>query len=109
MFGNSVTKHASRCCGVNRYLSKWHKVDGKLVENICPSCGQRDETTFHITRCGGEVFHASVDEIVDWMERNETDPLIALMFERYLRARGDKTLADVASDDLPLDHKVYVE
>ena len=83
------------------------------MKNVCPSCGQRDETTSHITRCRNEgcdeVFHASVDEIMDWMQRTETDPLIALMFERYLRARGEKTLADVTSGDLPLDHKVYVE
>ena len=43
------------------------------------------------------------------MKRNKTDPLVASMFEQYLRARADKTLADIASDDLPLDHKVYVE
>ena len=48
-------------------------------------------------------------EIFDWMKRTETDPLIASMIERYLRARGERTLADIASDDLPLDHKVYVE
>ena len=46
---------------------------------------------------------------MDWMQHTETDPLIASMLERYLHARGDKTLADIASDDLPLDHKVYVE
>ena len=69
MFGNFFTKHVSRCCGVNRYLSKWHRVEGKLVENVSPSCGQRDETTSHITCCcddaRDEVFHASVDKIVD--------------------------------------------
>ena len=47
MFQVFVTKQTSRFCGTNRQLSRYDP----SVLNKCPSCGQNDEPSGHITRC----------------------------------------------------------
>jgi predicted RNA-binding Zn-ribbon protein involved in translation (DUF1610 family) len=46
-FQDWTTRHISDFNGCNRYLS-CHK---QGVQNTCPSCGQDNEDTEHITRC----------------------------------------------------------
>ena len=87
MFRNFVTKQVSKFCGTNRQLSR---IDPS-VENICPSCGQQDESSRHITRCRerGRVamLQHSVDEIVAWMTTTPVSKALILMVRDYLLAQ----------------------
>ena len=46
-FHKFVTKQVSKFCGTNRQLSC---IDPS-VKNVCPSCGQNDESSKHKTCC----------------------------------------------------------
>ena len=48
MFRVFVTKHVSHSQGTNRQLLQDITQE---VDNICPCCGCKDESTGHITRC----------------------------------------------------------
>ena len=82
-------------CGTNRFLSK---IDPS-VKNICPSCGQPDESTSHITRCSdpGRIasLEAAIDDLSDWMDENDTDPILQHLIEEYLLGRGVLQMADI--------------
>ena len=94
-----VTKQVSHFCGTNRQLSK---ID-PTVENVCPSCGGRNETTSHITRCPEEgrtvMFRKSVAEIVDWLEQRKTDESLTKLIEQYLLGRGKRSMRSVVGAD----------
>jgi len=90
-----ISKHVSHFCGTNRFLSK---IDPS-VKNICPSCGQPDESTSHITRCSdpGRIasLEAAIDDLSDWMDENDTDPILQHLIEEYLLGRGVLQMADI--------------
>ena len=94
MFRVFVTKQTSKFCGTNRQLSR---IDS-TVENVCPSCGQPDESSKHITRCNDEgrvkMWTHSVQEIVGWVSRTTSDFLLTDMLREYLLAQGTKTLTE---------------
>eukprot|EP00956_Cyclotella_meneghiniana_P012180 scaffold17280_cov48-Cyclotella_meneghiniana.AAC.4 len=48
MFRVYVVKHVSHFQGTNRQLSR---DASPAVDNVCPCCGAKDESTGHITRC----------------------------------------------------------
>jgi hypothetical protein len=62
-FQDFVTKQVSKIGGTNRQLSR---IDS-TIENMCPSCGRRDESSKHITRCKDTgkkaMLKYSVDEL----------------------------------------------
>ena len=88
-----LTKHIAECCGTNKQMQYW---DPK-VNNVCPSCGQRDEPTTHITRCRDkgrrEMLRLSVEELVDWMTDCSDSDLVDIM-EEYLLAQDSKLMED---------------
>lgn len=77
-----VTKQVSHFCGTNRQLSRLKTG----VANVCPSCGHRDESTRHITRCRDEgrtaMFSKSTQEITSWLETQRTDPALVALFRQ---------------------------
>ena len=101
MFRTWVTKHVSHFCGTNRHLSR---IDDS-IDNVCPSCGRRDESTSHMTRCRSEgrtlLFRRSVSSIVEWLESVRTDPGLIYNFEEYLRARGRRTMKSIVGRKSP--------
>jgi len=71
------------------------------------------ETPAHITVCRDQersrLYKNSIDAIVTWMKSQETSPLLATLIEDYLRARGTKTMAEVAPPGLDADHRILVK
>ena len=51
MFRVYVTKHVSHFQGTNGQLSR---DESQEVDNVCPCCGMKNESTGHITRCKEE-------------------------------------------------------
>ena len=109
IYRNFVTKHVSGCSGINSHLAHWDDT----VQNFCPSCGNANESVFHITTCRNEgriqVFKESVDELVAWMRKNQTDPLLATLIQNYLRAHGGSSMFSVAPDFLPPLYRLLVK
>jgi len=83
-----ICKHVSHFCGTNRHLSH---IDSSVI-NVCPSCGQENESTSHITRCSDPDRIASLDLSVDalegWMDDNDTYPSLQNYVVQYLKSRG---------------------
>ena len=60
MFRVFITKRTSKFCGTNWQLSR----SGDLVKGNCPSCGEEDESSKHVTdvetsdggQCGAHRF-----------------------------------------------------
>ena len=79
-----LAKHVSGCCGVNAYLSHWDE----SVENVCNSCKGPNEDIYHITTCPNKdrtaFFQSCVDDVVKWMKKARSDPVIACLIESYL-------------------------
>ena len=94
MFCVFVTKQTSKFCGTNRQLSR---IDSSIA-NICPSCGQLDESTKHITRCRDEgctaMWTTCVTSLVNWMASTTGDLTLCNMVEAYLSGRGDIPMVD---------------
>ena len=109
MFRRWVTKHVSGFCGCNEHLS--HYTAG--LDNVCPACASPRETPAHITVCQdferSRLFTNSVDALVEWMKSHETSPLLAVLIEDYLRARGTRTMAEVAPPGLDAAHRILVK
>ena len=95
MFKTWITKHVSHFCGTNRHLSRLDP----SVQNICPSCGQPNESPSHITRCPdpGRVacLKTNVDRLCEWMDENETDPYLQEIIEKYLLGHGVLQMCDI--------------
>lgn len=83
-----VCKEVSHFAGTNRLLSAYDK----SVENKCPSCGEPNESTSHLTRCldpgRTAMFTESVLALVYWLEDTHMDEHLILGFLDYLQARG---------------------
>ena len=109
MFRKWITKHVCGFCGCNEHLS--HYTPGLI--NVCPACNTPHETTAHVTICTDsertKLYKDSVDALVDWMEKNDTAPLLSMMIENYLRARGSRSMADVAPPSLDVNYKIFVK
>jgi len=95
LFKSWIAKHVSHFCGTNRHLSR---LDSS-VKNICPSCGLPNESTSHITRCPDPgrlaCLKASVDDLCDWMDDNDTDPYLQEIIEKYLLGHGVLQMGDI--------------
>ena len=94
-FQDWTTRHISDFNGCNRYLSR-HK---QGVQNSCPSCGQANEDTEHITRCPDpnrtKLYKDDVNILSLWMTRHNTPADIAMAYRRYLLGRGAITMAEI--------------
>ena len=94
-YATFYTKHIVGFCGVMHHR---HNIDSS-IPNICPCCGHPDETTDHILLCPDEgrteLYRKSVQQLVDWMKREQTHPMITRMVQTYLRARKTKTMKEV--------------
>ena len=75
------------------------QVVADLMEPLIISCGARRT----------EIFLASVDEIVKWMYKSNTDPNVVKLVEDYLQQCGDFSMHMVASPFLPQKHHLLVE
>ena len=96
MFQVFVTKQTSKFCGTNRQLSR---ID-PTVQNVCPSCGQRDESSKHITRCADEgrveCWTRSVREIARWIGETTHNLYLSDMVQSYLLARDSACMVEFA-------------
>ena len=100
MFQVFVTKQTSRFCGTNRQLSRYDP----LVSNTCPSCGQNDEPSSHITRCPDpgrrQMWTHSVSEMSNWLARTVANIPFRYMITEYLQNQGSKQMME-CSQALP--------
>ena len=59
--------------------------------NVCNSCTQSNEDIYHITTYHEKdcttFFQACVDDVVKWMKRARTEPVLVGLIEFYLRNR----------------------
>jgi hypothetical protein len=101
MFRLFVTKQTSKFCGTNRQLSRYDP----SVKNVCPSCGQRDESSKHITRCQDEgrveMFRQSAEELLHWIDSTIYNPSFVCMLREYLMAQGRRKLTDCVAGYSP--------
>ena len=44
----------------------------------------------------------SVDELIEWLEEADTDPMLLYMIEEFLRGRGDVQVAPLFEDESPV-------
>ena len=84
----------------NNFL-KW---DGR--DPWCPCCLDCRETTAHILDCEEsgrvEALLATADELDNWLDETDTDPLLADCIIDFVRGRGGRTMAEIQVDlDLP--------
>ena len=95
-FRNWVTKQVSGMCGCTAARAHWIKD----LEDKCPSCGNKGDTTTHVTRCKEPgrkaVFEGSVAELTKWMQENDTEPHLQTMISTYLLEREEKTMENIA-------------
>ena len=100
MFKVYITKHVSHFQGTNRQLSRDVTQD---VDNVCPCCGCRDESTGHITRCPDEgrttMFYESCDLLLDFLHETQMDPRLVDCIMQYLDGRGESRMAVIAKHD----------
>ena len=104
-----MAKHVSGTCGVNAFLSKWDK----SVVDLCPSCGITGETTAHITVCTDShrtsQYHKSVEQLETWLDDNQTDPILVLMIQSYLSARGHSTMLSLIHPAWPQKYTILAK
>ena len=101
-----VSKHVSGCCGVNSFLSKWDK----SVQDRCPSCRRRGETTAHVTVCQDpgrvETYNKSIASVESWLESNDTDPILVELIRDYLEARGTESMESLLHPSWPSKYTI---
>ena len=94
MFSVWLTKHTSHFCATNRHANR---IDSS-VENICPSCGEKDESVSHIVRCKDpgrlQMLRESVEDLSEWLYLMDTEEDMIEMVVEYLLAQGEKTMAE---------------
>jgi len=99
-----VTKQVSKFCGTNRQLSR---IDS-TIDNVCPSCGKRDESSKHITRCEDRGRRAmlkySVDDLVQWMAATNISTHLQQMISTYLMSQSKRTMISCVQTTSPLLH-----
>ena len=97
-YATFYTKHIVGFCGVMHHR---HNIDSS-IPNICPCCGCPDETTEHILLCPDDgrskLYWMSVQQLVDWMRKEQTHPMITRMVQTYLRARKTKTMKEIYNE-----------
>ena len=96
-FQDWATRHISDFNGCNRYLSR-HK---EGVQNFCPSCGQANEDTAHVTRCPDptrtNLYKDDVTSLSLWMTKNNTPADVSIAYRRYLMGRGRIPMTEICA------------
>ena len=84
-------------CGCTSVRAHWVKD----LEDKCPSCGKKGDTSTHVTRCKDpgrkEVFKRSAQELTKWMEENNTEPHLKTMISPYLMERENKNMEEIVA------------
>ena len=97
-FNSKIAKMVSHFSPTNRVLSR---IDSS-IENKCPSCGEINESTDHITKCPDpgrtETFMESVEDLIDWMLETGSSYELADALYDYLEARGRRRMTDIVRD-----------
>ena len=90
-FQTFVTKQVSGWCGYNSILSLW----GKGVDDKCPQCQCKHETSKHLTRCTdpGQLMQLcqSIEGIMDILSEANVDQDLSDMLKAYLLAQDCRT------------------
>eukprot|EP00956_Cyclotella_meneghiniana_P012231 scaffold17380_cov52-Cyclotella_meneghiniana.AAC.2 len=104
MFKVYITKHVSHFHGTNRQLSLDKSQE---VDNVCPCCGCKNESTGHITRCPDDVrtamFYESADLLLDFLHETQIDPRLIDCITQYLEGRGEAKMTDIARNHVNFD------
>lgn len=94
MFSVWLTKQTSHFAGTNLQL---HRINNDECSS-CPSCGFKNESVQHLTRCKDagryEMLKVSVADLRMWLERRNTDAALIDMIEEYLLAQGEKLMVE---------------
>eukprot|EP00956_Cyclotella_meneghiniana_P019227 scaffold32771_cov65-Cyclotella_meneghiniana.AAC.4 len=97
MFRVFVTKMVSHFCGTNLQLYRYGETDS----DACPSCGQPEESSSHITRCKdpgrSQMFDESADLLIEWLQDTHLDSDLIKCIDAYLQSRGEDPMCDIAS------------
>ena len=104
MFKVYITKHVSHFQGTNRQLSRDRSQE---VDNVCPCCGCKNESTGHITRCPDEgrteMFYESADLLIDFLHETQMDPRLIDCIAQYLEGRSEVKMTDIARNHVHFD------
>ena len=87
-FSTWASKHITGFCGTahrQHLLKKWDT-------NLCPSCHLEEEKPAHVVRCThpktSAVYTNGVNQLVKWLRRVGTDPVLADTISLFLHNRG---------------------
>eukprot|EP00956_Cyclotella_meneghiniana_P039915 scaffold182809_cov28-Cyclotella_meneghiniana.AAC.2 len=77
------------------------------VDNVCPCCGCKNESTGHITRCTDDgrtaMFYESADLLLDFLHETQMDPRLIDCITQYLERRGEVKMTDIARNHAHFD------
>ena len=89
----AYSKTLVKFIGVNHFLNQ---ISLGQVDAKCPCCSHPDETTKHIILCQNsartKLYYDSVNKLAQWINKQQTDPLISAMVLKYLRTRKTLTM-----------------
>lgn len=92
MYSVWLTKHVSGFCGTNHMLNT---IYGDVIDQ-CPNCGIHPERARHIAYCPDSgrtaTYQMSVQTLIEWLDSQQTDPILTLLIRQYLLARGTATM-----------------
>jgi hypothetical protein len=95
MFRVFVTKMVSHFCGTNLQLFRYGETDS----HSCPSCGQPEESSSHITRCmdpgRSQMFGESAELFLEWLQDTHMDSDLIKCIDAYLQSRGKVPMCEI--------------
>ena len=89
-----ICKQVMGIAGTFQFRSRYEENTGPM----CPSCTVEEETCAHVLRCREQgrvaALMGSIDLLDDWLEENDTDPVLHEGILRYARGRGEFCMVD---------------
>ena len=98
MFQLWACKQVLGIASTNGWVSKWDL----SVDELCPSCRQCPETAEHVLHCNEagrvETLLLTIDSLELWLEKMDTDPVLADGLVQYARGRGGISMAEICRE-----------
>ena len=98
MFQLWACKQVLGIASTNGWVSKWDI----SVDELCPSCRQCPETAEHVLLCNEsgrvEAMQLTIDSLTLWLEKMDTDPVLADCLVQYARGRGGISMSEICRE-----------
>ena len=99
MFQIWACKQVLGIASTNGWVSKWDP----SVDELCPSCRQCKETAEHVLVCEEvgrvDALMQTIDSLQQWLEKMDTDPVLADCLVKFARGRGGISMQSICSEE----------